>query len=109
MHGRSPQEVGSPPYDETTAHGATNQEEFLAGTDPSDASDKLTVELLSLEDGQRLQWNAKPGAVYQLQNSNNLNGNWINVGEPVLASESETGISLRSVGDVNFYRIKKIR
>ena len=81
----------------------------MAGTDPSDASDKLTVELLNLEDGQRLQWNAKPGAVYQLQNSNNLNGRWINVGEPILASESETGISLRSVGDVNFYRIKKIR
>ena len=51
----------------------------------------------------------RPGAVYQLQNSNNLNGRWINVGEPILASESDTGISLRSVGDVNFYRIKKIR
>ena len=97
------------PEQDSDGDGATNQEEFLAGTDPSDASDKLTVELLNLEDGQRLQWNAKPGAVYQLQNSNNLNGSWINVGEPVLASESETGISLRSVGDVNFYRIKKIR
>jgi len=89
--------------------GATNQQEFMAGTDPSDASDKLTVEMLKLEEGQRLQWNAQPGAVYQLQHSTDLNGRWINVGEPVLASENETGISLRSVEDVNFYRIKKIR
>jgi ribosomal protein S18 acetylase RimI-like enzyme len=57
--------------------GATNGQEFAAGTDPSDKSDSLSVSLAKLERGQRLEWNARPGALYQLQHTAVLgSGSW---------------------------------
>ena len=95
---------------DSDADGATNGEEFAAGTDPSDRSDSLTVSLAKLERGQRLEWNARPGALYQLQHTAALgSGSWANVGEPVLALEGRAGITLESLENMNFYRIKKIR
>ena len=95
---------------DSDADGATNGEEFAAGTDPSDRSDSLTVSLTKLERGQRLEWNARPGALYQLQHTAALgSGSWANVGEPVLALEGRAGITLESVEHMKFYRIKKIR
>jgi hypothetical protein len=95
---------------DSDADGATNGEEFAAGTDPSDKSDSLTVSLAKLERGQRLEWNARPGALYQLQHTAALgSGSWANVGEPVLALEGRAGITLESVEHMKFYRIKKIR
>jgi len=95
--------------EDSDGDGATNQQEFAAGTDPSDSSDLLVLDLSKMEEGQRLQWNAQPGAVYQLQQSNEISEEWLNVGEPILASEREAGVSLKSVADMSFYRIKKIR
>ena len=94
---------------DSDADGATNGQEFAAGTDPSDKSDSLTVSLTKLERGQRLEWNAQPGAIYQLQQTNLLGSHWANVGEPVLAREARAGITLTSVENMKFYRIKKVR
>ena len=94
---------------DSDADGATNGEEFAAGTDPSDPSDSLTVTLTKLERGQRLEWNAQPGAIYQLQQTNLLGSHWVNIGEPVLAREARSGITLTSVENMKFYRIKKVR
>ena len=95
--------------EDSDGDGATNQQEFAAGTDPSDSADLLILDLSKMEEGQRLQWNAQPGAVYQLQQSNEISEEWLNVGEPILASEREAGVTLKSVADMSFYRIKKIR
>ena len=89
--------------------GATNQQEFAAGTNPSNSADLLVLDLSKMEEGQRLQWNAQPGAVYQLQHSSDISEEWLNVGDPVLASDREAGITLKSVANMSFYRIKKIR
>ena len=94
---------------DSDADGATNGQEFAAGTDPSDKSDSLTVSLTKLERGQRLEWNAQPGAIYQLQQTNLLGSHWVNIGEPVLAREARSGITLTSVENMKFYRIKKVR
>jgi hypothetical protein len=94
---------------DSDADGATNGEEFAAGTDPSDPSDSLTVTLTKLERGQRLEWNAQPGAIYQLQQTNLLGSHWVNISEPVLAREARSGITLTSVENMKFYRIKKVR
>ena len=70
----------------------------------------MSVRLAKLEKGTRLEWNARPGALYQLQHTAALgSGDWANVGEPVLALEGRAGITLESVANMNFYRIKKIR
>ena len=95
--------------EDSDGDGATNQQEFAAGTDPSDSDDLLVLDLSKMEEGQRLQWNAQPGAVYQLQQSSEISEEWLNIGEPVLASEREAGVTLKSVADMSFYRIKKIR
>jgi uncharacterized protein (DUF2345 family) len=66
--------------------------------------------LAKLERGQRLEWNARPGALYQLQHTAALgSGDWANIGEPLLALEKRAGITLESVENMKFYRIKKIR
>ena len=44
--------------------GATNMEEFIAGTDPSDIADMLALEFVKLDRGQRLQWNCKIGSIW---------------------------------------------
>ena len=95
---------------DSDADGATDGQEFAAGTDPLDQSDSLSVSLSKLEEGRRLEWNTRPGAIYQLPQTGSLGvGSWLNVGEPVLALEDRSGITLESVENMNFYRIKKIR
>ena len=69
----------------------------------------MSVRLAKLEKGSRLEWDARPGALYQLQHTGALGGGWVNVGEPVLALEDRAGITLDSAGQMNFYRIRKIR
>ena len=96
--------------EDSDGDGASNEQEFAAGTDPSDAADTLSVGLAKLEKGTRIEWNARPGALYQLQHTAALgSGDWANVGEPVLALDGRAGITLESVANMNFYRIKKIR
>ena len=91
--------------------GATNMDEFLAGTNPSDSDSKLKLRLVKMEMGQRLTWLAEPGSVYQVQHSGGIgsNMNWMSIGRPLVASESNVGLSLEAVGDVAFYRIIRIR
>jgi len=91
--------------------GATNMDEFLAGTNPSDFDSKLKLRLVKMEMGQRLTWLAEPGSVYQVQHSEGIgsNMNWMSIGRPLVASEGNVGLSLEAVGDVAFYRIIRIR
>ena len=94
---------------DSDADGASNADEFAAGTNPSDKSDSLNVSITNLERGQRLEWDAKVGTIYQLQETSQLGGDWVNVSEPVLAIESRAGMTLESVKKMKFYRIKKVR
>jgi len=97
------------PHVDSDADGASNADEFAAGTNPLDKSDSLNVSIINLERGQRLEWNAKVGTIYQLQETSQLGSDWVNVDEPVLAIESRAGITLESVKKMKFYRIKKVR
>ena len=91
--------------------GATNIEEFLAGTNPSDPHSKLEISIINMEIGQRLTWKAEPGSVYQLQQSAAIGStkNWINMGRPLVASENIVGLSMGTVADIAFYRVVRIR
>lgn len=60
--------------------GSSNRHEFLAGTDPTDGSDTLTMSI-SVDGGvTRLSWNTVPGRIYQAQISQDLY-NWTSHGE----------------------------
>lgn len=91
---------------------ASNMNEFLAGTDPADTDSSLKLELTAMEQGQRLSWQAEPGSVYQLEKADRLGPGvtqWRAEGAPVVAVESNAGVSLRAINNMNFYRIKRIR
>ena len=92
--------------------GATNFNEFLAGTNPADTSSSLKLELSAMEQGQRLSWQTEPGSVYQLEKVNRLGPGviqWRAEGDPVVAVEAAAGLSLKAVENMIFYRVKRIR
>ncbi len=92
--------------------GATNFNEFLAGTNPADTSSSLKLELSAMEQGQRLSWQTEPGSVYQLEKANRLGPGviqWRAEGDPVVAVEAAAGLSLKAVENMSFYRVKRIR
>jgi hypothetical protein len=97
------------PRVDSDADGASNADEFAAGTDPLDKSDSLNISITNLERGQRLEWDAQLGTIYQLQETSQLGRDWVNVDEPVLAVEPRAGMTLESVNKMKFYRIKKVR
>jgi hypothetical protein len=54
--------------------GVPNWMEFLAGTDPTQASSKLTLAGVAAPGGVQLNWLAAPGRLYSVQWSGSLNG-----------------------------------
>jgi hypothetical protein len=95
------------PQDDTDGDGATNLEEFLAGTNPLDPASVLKVNLLRTPTGLYVEWNTQPGLVYQLQASGGLTG-WTNVGEPRFARGTRESVRVTG-GDAAFYRVIRIR
>lgn len=87
--------------------GASNVQEFLAGTNPADRASSLRLGLVRNGQGLWLNWNTEPGFVYQVQVSTNATV-WQNVGRarfaPGLLDEMQvTGSDLR------LYRILRMR
>ena len=83
--------------------GASDLEEFLAGTSPVDAQSVLSAKV-SIEDGKAsLQWSARQGAAYRVEKSSDLK-NWTVVSE-VMAMESEVLLDLAGSDSSAFYRI----
>jgi hypothetical protein len=76
--------------------GATNMDEFLAGTNPSDFGSKLKLRLVKMEMGQRLTWLAEPGSVYQVQHSGGIGSSmsWMSIDNPTLLSEATKGLPI---------------
>ena len=77
------------PKADSDGDGASNLQEFLAGTDPTDAKSVLRIQINSTEQGAFLAWNTKPGYIYQVEASTNLNGDWTGVNTPRLAASNE--------------------
>lgn len=87
--------------------GATNLQEFLAGTDPTDPVSVLKLEIISGEE-RRLVWNTQPGLLYQLQVSPDASA-WSNVGSIRLATGTSDSIPMESGSSVQMYRIIRLR
>jgi hypothetical protein len=89
--------------------GATNLQEFLAGTNPVDENSVLKIKLESTPQGWRLQWNTERGFIYQVQKSTNINV-WENVDVPRLAAEDQDSLPLfGEPGPVKYYRVIRLR
>ena len=88
--------------------GATNLEEFLAGTDPSDANDVLALWIEKTDQGPRLYWNAVPGNTYQIQYSGDLES-WNDLGDPRFAADELDSIPASQGLGIAYYRMIKLR
>lgn len=88
--------------------GATDYEEFLAGTNPLDANSVLKSKVVVDSDQLRLNWNVQPGMVYQVQVSTNLT-NWANLGPPRFAAGGLDSIIIDKVQGDSFYRVLRMR
>jgi hypothetical protein len=72
------------PYSDSDGDGASNKNEFLAGTDPTDAGSVLRTGLNPTPQGMFLNWNTVPGRIYQVQRSTDF-ATWTELGEPRFA------------------------
>lgn len=90
---------------DTDGDGATNAQEFFAGTDPKDPASVLKVAVASTAQGVFLSWNSQPGLVYQVQSSANMSS-WTNVGQPRVAAGV---VDSMYVGTAGFYRVMRLR
>jgi hypothetical protein len=95
------------PYADSDGDGASNLNEFLAGTDPTNANSVMRIRLQQTHQGLYLNWNTQPGLIYQVQTSGNLTS-WSALGSPRFAAGSLDSLY---VGGSNkgYYRIVRLR
>lgn len=87
--------------------GASNRNEFLAGTNPTDANSALRIRLQYTAQGLYLNWNTQPGLMYQVQTTTNLSG-WQNVGGPRFAAGYLDSMYVGG-NNVGLFRIVRLR
>lgn len=88
--------------------GATNLQEFLAGTNPADPTDSLKISLNSGVYGWTATWNTKPGLIYKLQTSTDFK-NWSDVGGARFAIGTQDSEVMNNSGGLGYFRVLRIR
>jgi hypothetical protein len=96
------------PNVDSDGDGASNLQEFLAGTDPANPASVLRTSILSSSQGFRLSWNTQPGFIYQVQKSANINV-WTDVDTPRFAVGGTDSIPVETNSEVSLYRVVRIR
>jgi len=98
------------PADDSDGDGASNAQEFLAGTVPTDANSVLQTQIITTSQGTRLSWNCKPGSIYQVQASSTLEaGSWVNFGAPRFAAGTADSILANGHASAGYYRVIRLR
>jgi len=66
--------AGADPDADLDADGASNWAEWMAGTDPTNASSRLHLTTLSAQgtNGLEIRWQSVPGKFYRLERSTNI-------------------------------------
>lgn len=105
--GTNPSKWGNP-NDDDDGDGLSNYQEFLAGTNPRDASSNLKTQVQSISGSLYFKWNTISGKVYQVQFSTDFQ-NWSNVGAQRLATSGEDSVFIDPSSGVGFYRIVLVR
>lgn len=96
------------PFLDSDGDGASNKNEFLAGTNPNDVNSVLKVRLQSTPQGLFLNWNTQPGLMYQVWTSASAGGGWVKLGGPRFAAGPVDSMYL-GLGGAGFYQIERLR
>ncbi|MDA1273104.1 MAG: thrombospondin type 3 repeat-containing protein [Verrucomicrobia bacterium] len=89
--------------------GASNMDEFLAGTDPNNASSVLRTSLRATPQGTFLEWNTRSGFIYQVQSKNEIAAEWTDVGRPRFAAAGNDSMRIGVSEFSIYYRVKRLR
>jgi hypothetical protein len=88
--------------------GKTNRDEYLAGTSPRDASDRLRITALGVGEGQAWLWFLSvPGKRYHLEAAGAVAGSWQPIGNQLSGTGSFLGMGDNWSGNpsARFYRV----
>lgn len=97
------------PYIDSDGDGASNLQEFRAGTDPTDPNSVLRTRLSTSMQGLYLNWNTQPGLVYQVMSTTNMT-TWFNVGAHRFAAGYLDSIYLgQGTGNIGYYQVLRLR
>jgi hypothetical protein len=88
--------------------GATNLQEFLAGTDPTDPNSVLRLKMNSREQGLYIEWSTEAGNYYQLQATSDFK-TWRNANPPRFAPSSGDAVPVTTPDQVHYYRVIRMR
>lgn len=95
-------------WQDSDGDGASNVNEFLAGTDPTDRTSVLRVRLSVTPDGSVVQWEGSAGSLYQLQSSPDLK-TWMDVEGPRFAVGADLEVLVPFSSSAAYYRVIRIR
>ncbi len=104
-------EVVNDPNGDYDDDGFSNEQEYLAGTNPADRGSFLrVVGVLRWQSGTFVRWCTTPGKRYRISYSDDLE-TWLPFGEPIIAEEEATDILDHTTGPLRqrFYRVNAIR
>ena len=96
------------PNVDSDGDGASNWQEFLAGTDPRDPESVLKTRITNSPQGRRLSWNTVAGGVYQLQVTTDFQ-NWSSLGSPRFAVGTTDSVLLTGPQGVSYYRVVRVQ
>jgi len=96
------------PNDDTDHDGMSNLEEFLAGTDPTQAGSVLKTQVVATPQGWRLSWNTTAGLVYQVQQTSDFE-TWTTFSGQRFAPGTNDSVSVPIGSSLGYYRVIRIR
>lgn len=96
------------PFIDSDGDGASNYEEFRAGTDPTNANSVLRQRLHATGQGMFLEWNTQQGLIYQVWQATGAGGPWTKLGGPRFAAGAEDSLFVGG-SHAGFYRIERLR
>ncbi|MCI0541867.1 MAG: thrombospondin type 3 repeat-containing protein [Verrucomicrobiales bacterium] len=91
--------------------GLTNEQEYLAGTNPTEAASSLRLLTISVNPGQNqvtIGWQSASNKNYLIETASAVAGPWAEAGSPVSSAGSTTQISLNRApaSDQQYYRVR---